>query len=157
MKKILSILAVLTLCAPAALAAGRAKSNVGCGLGAMLWGDKADDSLLFQLFMGTTNNTFYSQTFGMTSGTSECTRPDSLVLNERGREFILANLDNLARDIASGSGETVSTLAELMKVPATDRTDFYRNLQAHFADIFPRPDVDYAHVADTIVLVATQG
>jgi hypothetical protein len=156
MRKILVTSLVLLLAASGAYAAGQAQNNVGCGLGSLLWENKADNSLLFQLFMGTTNGTFGSQTFGVTSGTSNCQSPSSIVMNERVKEFILANVDHLAKDIAGGGGEAVSTLAELMEVPSADRPSFYRNLQAHFSDIFPTSDVQYGHVADAIASIAAQ-
>ena len=77
--------------------------------------------------------------------------------NERLNEFVQANLDELARDISAGKGETLSTVAELMGVPAGDRDSFNSKLQANFHQIFPTPGVEYAHVVDTIVSVSNQG
>ncbi len=123
----------------------------------MLFGDQADDSILLQSFAVTTNGTSANQTFGITSGTSECERPSSFVQNRRVNEFVQANLDNLARDIARGGGETVSALADLLEVPAARRPSFYRRLQASFGQIFPTPDVGYAHVVDSIARLRSQG
>ena len=44
MKKVLVVLAACLLAAPSAFA-GNAKANTGCGLGTMLFGDAADDSM----------------------------------------------------------------------------------------------------------------
>ena len=77
--------------------------------------------------------------------------------NDRLNEFVQANLDDLARDISAGKGETLSTVAELMGVPSADRAAFNANLQANFHQIFPAPGVEYAHVVDTIVSVSKQG
>ncbi len=156
MKKILILCAAALLVAPGALA-GNGKDNTGCGLGTMLFGDQADDSILLQSFAVTTNGTSGSQTFGITSGTSECERPSSFVRNRRVNEFVQANLDNLAGDIARGGGETVSALADLLEVPADRRPDFFRRLQANFRQIFPTPDVGYAHVVDSIARLQAQG
>ncbi len=150
MRKMLVLFAACMLIAPSALA-GNAKANTGCGLGTMLFGDAADDSILLQSFAVTTNGTFGNQTFGITSGTSECERPSSFVQNEKLEKFVLANLDNLARDIARGGGETLTALADLMEVPAAEREAFFRTLQANFDVIFPAADVEYAHVVDSIV------
>ncbi len=150
MRKAFVLLAACLLAAPSAFA-GNAKANTGCGLGTMLFGDAADDSILLQSFAVTTNGTFGNQTFGITSGTSECERPSSFVKNEKLEKFVLANLDNLARDIARGGGETLTALADLMGVPAAEREAFYRTLQANFDAIFPATDVGYAHVVDSIV------
>lgn len=158
MKRVLCVFVSLLFFAPAAYAqSGMAKRNLGCGLGTVLFKDSADDSWLLQAFQATTNGTSGNQTFGVTSGTSECEKPPKFVDNERLNEFVYANLDNLAKDIASGKGETLETLAELMSVPEVERASFYENLQVHFKDIFPSYDVEYAHVVDTIVMISSKG
>ena len=158
MKRALLACAIIVVFAASAMAAGgTARSNVGCGLGTMLFKNNADGSSLLQAFQATTNGTFGNQTFGVTSGTSECTQPAKFVKNDRINEFVFANLDNLAKDIANGKGETLDTLAELMAVPAAERDVFARNLKAHFAEIFPGAGVEYAHVVDTIVRVSNEG
>jgi hypothetical protein len=158
MKKALLVLGLLVLSATVASAqvVGQTKRNVGCGLGTMIFGEHAETTL-FQVFAATTNGTFGNQTFGITFGTLECERPARFVTNERLQEFVHANLDDLAQDIASGRGETVETLAELLSVSPEKRVSFYRNLQTHFAEIFPSADVEYAHVVDTIVRLSAQG
>jgi hypothetical protein len=156
MKKVLLVFGFLALSASVAFAQiGQAQRNVGCGLGTMIFGDRAE-STLFQVFAATTNGTFGNQTFGITSGTLECEQPARFVKNERLNEFVHANLDDLAKDIASGRGEAVETLAELLSVPREKRESFYRSLQIHFAEIFPSANVEYAHVVDTIVRVSSQ-
>ena len=55
--------------------AQQARQNTGCGLGTVLWGEKADNSILSQTLQATTNGTFGTQTFGITSGTLECNQP----------------------------------------------------------------------------------
>jgi len=157
MKKIaLTITLAAAMAAPsAALAAGN--SNVGCGLGTMLIGDAMNDSVLLQVFAATTNGTSGNQTFGVTSGTSQCDAPSNFVSNERLQEFVHANLDELAKDIAAGSGESLETVAELMEVPAVARPALYSRLQASFTTIFPTAQVEYAHVVDAIYAVASQG
>ena len=158
MKRALLACAIIVVFASAAMAAGgEARSNVGCGLGTMLFKNNADGSSLLQAFQATTNGTSGNQTFGVTSGTSECKQPGKFVKNDRVNEFVFANLDNLAKDIANGKGETLETLAELMGVPAAEREGFSRNLKAHFAEIFPGAGVEYAHVVNTIVRVSNEG
>ncbi len=157
MKRALLACAIIVVFAASAMAAGTARNNVGCGLGTMLFKNNADGSSLLQAFQATTNGTFGNQTFGVTSGTSECTQPAKFVKNDRVSEFVFANLDNLAKDIANGKGETLETLAELMGVPAAERETFARNLKTHFAEIFPGAGVEYAHVVDTIVRVSNEG
>ncbi|HSH69462.1 MAG: DUF3015 family protein [Deferrisomatales bacterium] len=156
MKKVLVVLLACALLAPAAFA-GNGKDNTGCGLGTMLFKDSLDDSIIIQSLAVTTNGTSGNQTFGITSGTSECQKPMNIAATERVNEFVVANLDGLARDIAAGGGETVSSLAELMEVPPAQRAEYYRSLQAHFGEIFPRADVSSAHVVDTVVSLTFPG
>lgn len=134
---------------------GVARNNTGCGLGTMLFQDNANDSSLLQAFQATTNGTLGNQTFGISSGTSECNQPRKFVRNERLNEFVHANLDALAQDIARGRGESVQTLAELMEIAPENREAFGRNLQTHFAEIFPSEHVEYAQVVDTIVRISS--
>lgn len=158
MKRILGIFALILLFASTSLAAdmgGVARNNTGCGLGTVLFQGSANDSSLLQAFQATTNGTSGNQTFGISSGTSECKQPKKFAQNERLNEFVSANLDALAKDIAQGQGESVQTLAELMQVAPEKRGAFYRNLQSHFADIFPRENVEYAQVVDTIVQLSS--
>jgi Protein of unknown function (DUF3015) len=155
MKKLVVVIAALSLfAAGTALAAGN--TNTGCGLGYIIFKD-ANQTSMVQAFAATTNGTSGNQTFGISSGTSECDQPKKFVGNDRLNEFVQANLDELARDISTGQGETLSTVAELMGVPAADRPAFNSNLQAHFQQIFPAPGVEYAQVVDAIVTVSNQG
>lgn len=157
MKK-LSFLA-LTLCSGlllsgTALAAGQAASNTGCGLGTILWGNNADGSIMSQSLQATTNGTFGNQTFGITSGTLGCNQPAKFAASERMIEFTAANLDNLAKDIAQGQGESLETLAELMAVPAEQRPALYGNLQSNFDGIFTTGTERSGDVLDRILLAA---
>jgi hypothetical protein len=134
--------------------AGQAAGNTGCGLGTILWGNKADNSVLSQTMQATTNGTFGNQTFGITSGTLDCQQPANVAASERLMEFTVANMDNLARDIARGEGESLDTLAELLDVPAQNRGEFYANLQGNFADIFITGEESAANVLDRIVVAS---
>ncbi len=154
MKRLLIMVAALSLFAASYASANQ--MNTGCGVGTMIFQDTKDQSTLVQVLAMTTNGTFMN-TFGVTTGTSECKQPSKVVQNERLNEFVQANMDELARDISAGKGETLSTVAELMGVPSAQRDGFNKNLQAHFQQIFPAPGVEYAHVVDTIVSVSNQG
>lgn len=134
--------------------AGQAAKNTGCGLGTVLWGNKADGSVFSQSLQATTNGTFGNQTFGITSGTLDCEQPANVAATERLMEFTVANMDTLARDIARGEGETLETLAELLAVPDANRGEFYASLQGNFNDIFTTGDESAANVLDRIVVAS---
>lgn len=153
MKKILMAFALTLLITGSAFAAGQAHTNTGCGLGTMLWQNKADGSIVFEVLQSTTNGTSGTQTFGITSGTSECTKPGKIVQNEKLNEFVRANMDNLAKDIAMGKGETLETFVEMMGVPASQSGAYKAKLQANFAKIFSSDKIVMAEVIDNVVTV----
>lgn len=134
--------------------AGKAHSNTGCGLGTLLWKNNADESILSQTLQATTNASTYTQLFGITSGTSECDQPANIAKNDRLNEFVVANMDNLAKDIAMGGGETLDTFAELLQIPVEKRAEFYGKLQANFAKVFTSEDVVLAEVVDNVATVS---
>ena len=150
MKKFSLVTATLLVFAttPSAFAAGYGAA--GCGLGSLVFGDQTGP---VQILAGTTNGTAGSQTFGITSGTSNCGGSLLTSANERLTPFVVANLDNLAKDIASGSGESMETLVELLNVPASDRDQTYARLQANFSTIFPSPQVEATAVIEQIAKV----
>ena len=125
--------------------------DAGCGLGGMVIGNEPGFIQLVATFL---NGICSNQTFGITSGTLGCAKPRSVAKNDRLNEFVVANMDNLARDIAKGQGETLDTFAELMQIPAEKRAAFDQKLQANFAVIFPSENVVLADVVDNIVTVA---
>jgi hypothetical protein len=144
------------LIAGTVFAAGTARENTGCGLGTMLWENKADDSSISQALQATTNGTFGSQTFGLSTGTSECKQPTRFVKNEKVNQFVAHNIDNIAKDIAMGKGESLDTLAELMEVSADKRPAFYSKLQVNFSRIFTSEKVEAADVIDNILSISSQ-
>lgn len=131
------------------------KENTGCGLGYMLFKD-APDSTLFEILAVTTNGTFGNQTFGITTGTLECKQPEKVVKNDKLFKFVSENMDQLASDIASGNGETLDTVAELMDIPEEKRADFYAKLQENFDKIYVSEKVQSADVIDKIVEIAEE-
>ena len=156
MKKAVVIAVAISLMLAATAFAGTAAQNTGCGLGTMLFKNNADNSVILQTFQATTNGIYGNQTFGITTGTSDCKQPANFVSNERMNEFVLANMDNLARDIAQGRGETLEAFAELLGVPADQRPAFYQRLQSGFAKIFTTPGVQLASVMDNVAAVSAK-
>lgn len=129
---------------------GVAHRNTGCGLGTTLFKNAADDSILLQTIQVTTNGISGNQTFGITTGTLECEQPARFVKNDRLNEFVVANMDNLAKDIAMGRGETLEAFADLLQIPTEKRAEFYQKLQSSFAKIFTSESVVLAGVLDGV-------
>jgi len=114
---------------------------------------EGQNGLVSQTFAVTTNGTFGNQTFGITSGTSNCEQYKSFVYNERLNTFVADNMDNLARDIARGQGEYLNTLAVLMEVPDTQKGVFSSHMQTHFSDIYTSDKVTHSEVVKNILAI----
>ncbi len=153
MKKVLLGLALSVVVTGTAFA-GQAASNTGCGLGTVIWENKADNSVIFQALQATTNGTSGNQTFGITSGTSNCQKPSKIAQNEKLINFVQANMDNLAQDIAMGKGESLDTFAEMLGVTPAQSAAFNAKLQSNFGKIFTSEHVVLAEVIDNAVTVA---
>jgi len=154
MRKILLSFMLTLLVSGAAYAQGQAKSNTGCGLGTMIWENKANDSMLMQVLQSTTNGSTGTQTFGISSGTSECQQPSNMVQNERLNHFVRSNMDNLAKEIATGKGETLDTFVEMLGIEASQGEAFKTNLQANFNNIFTSDKIVLAEVIDNVMTVS---
>ena len=141
MKKILSVVAALGLATSL-----YANQNTGCGLGSLVI--KNQNSTVLQVLAATTNGTSGTQTFGITSGTSNCNKPNNFVSNDKLHQFVNENMDELAMDISAGKGETLNTVAALMNIE--NKEDFASKLQANFSDIYTSEKVTSAEVIDNI-------
>lgn len=146
MKKILVSLAAVAALSSAAFAG--VNSQTGCGLGAIIIKD--DSSAVMLALQATTNGTSANQTFGITSGTLGC-KKTKFVMNEQAEEFVAANMDQLAKEVAMGQGESVDTLAELLEVE--DKAAFAAALQANYNSIYTSENVKMADVLDNIATV----
>ncbi len=152
MKKLITAAAIVFMLTGPAWAVS--KSNCGCGLGSMLFEEQ--DALVSQIFAVTTNGTFGNQTFGISTGTLGCDKPANLVKNEEVNKFVAENMDNLAVDIATGHGESLDTLAEMINMPAEKRPAFFTALQNNFDTIYPTAGVNQTHVVEQIAAVVAQ-
>ncbi len=141
MKKIIGLIAAVGLTASV-----YANDNTGCGLGSILI--KNQNSTVTQALAATTNGTSGNQTFGISSGTSNCSKPNNFVSNDKLNKFVTDNMDELALDISAGKGETLSTVAKLMNVE--DTSAFSAKLQANFSNIYTNENVTSAAVIDSL-------
>ncbi len=140
MKKTTTTLAILfaaSMAAPAAVSAG-GYGSAGCGLGAVVFGSKPG---LIQVLAATTNGTFYSQTFGITTGTSECGGGVVKVQAEQ-KVYAYNNFGQLQKEIAQGRGERLQTLAYLMGCDAKAVDAFGAAAQKNYSAIFSDKSVD---------------
>jgi ABC-type amino acid transport substrate-binding protein len=132
-------------------AADDLRQNVGVGVGTMIF--EGQSGLLSQICAATTNGCFGNQTFAITTGTLGARPWSGIVSNGKVQTFVKDNLDQLAREMAAGQGESIDTLAELIAVPAAERVAFARNLQAHFDVIYSSPTVTSTEVVENLAKV----
>lgn len=128
-----SILFSLTCFTGTAFAAGYGEA--GCGLGSLVWQDSAKQKdPVFQILASTTNGTFGSQTFGITTGTSNCN--DSIFKVEKEREvFAAINFSTLVKEMAMGEGDNLNTLASLYGCSSDNFGTFGAVTQKNFGSI----------------------
>lgn len=116
----------------------------GCGLGQRVWQGKS--GLFAHTSAATTNGIFANQLFGITFGTLGCS-PSAVVENEyEKKQFVAANIDELARDTAKGNGAHLVSLAGLMGISAEDQAAFFAVSQANYDKIFTSDMHDYRDV-----------
>ncbi len=119
MKKIVLLLALFV--GGSALAAG----DAGCGLGSIVI---SKNSKLLQLFAITTNQTSFSQVFGITSGTSNCSS-SGIVQNEKEVQYYVeVNQEDLSREMAQGQGEKLKTLAVMTGCDSQESQDAFYSM-----------------------------
>ena len=88
----------------------------------------------------TTNGTFF-QTIGVTLGTSGCTQDGVVKSNWKTAMFIDGNKTKLARDMSTGSGETLESLAKLIGIQDQHKAAFFQATKDNFARIFASDNV----------------
>jgi hypothetical protein len=129
-------MATISLIAPTAISAGY--GSAGCGLGAVVFGSKPG---MIQILAATTNGTFASQTFGITTGTSECGGGVVKVQSEQ-KIYAYNNFGQLQKEIAQGKGERLQTLAYMMGCNANTVDKFSSVAQQNYGQIFADQKTD---------------
>ncbi|GJL56163.1 MAG: hypothetical protein NPIRA02_32950 [Nitrospirales bacterium] len=112
-------------------------SGPGCGLGHLAWsGSSANQNAIgTQVLMATTNGTFGSQTFGISSGTSGCTNDGTIVMKEKVNVFAAVNFENLSQEMAQGQGEHLASMATLMGIPQDHHAEFFAMTQEKYTSL----------------------
>lgn len=120
--------------------------TAGCGLGSIVFGNSPG---IVQIFAATTNGTFATQTFGITSGTSNCV--DGGGGGPTAAAFIQTNRVALSKEISRGNGETIANLSTLSG--CTDANAVGAELQKNFKVIFPDATVSDTQVSSSVITV----
>lgn len=107
--------------------------QAGCGLGSLI----IKDNGFMQVFAATTNGTFGSQTFGISTGTSNCTKGGIIAKSKEQEAFFEANYARLQEDMAKGGGEYLAALGDLMGCQSTVQPAIFEVAEASYGDVFP--------------------
>jgi len=139
MKKLVLMMAVsIFACfqAAGAFAAANPDNGPGCGLGKLAWADyEHQKDIGPQVMMATTNGTFGSTTFGISSGTSGCTSSGKVMTEREVTMFAEVNFESLAQEMAQGQGEHLASLATLLGVPAEYQPTFFAMTQEKYTKL----------------------
>src|SRR5262245_25654265 len=131
----LSVAVLFGMQAGLALAANP-DTGPGCGLGKLAWADYSHQkNIAPQVMMATTNGTFGSTTFGISTGTSGCTNDGKVWTENKTTMFAELNFENLSQEIAQGQGEHLASLATLMGVPADQHGAFFAMTQERYTSL----------------------
>ncbi len=124
------IIIIALLAFSAAALAEKPYGMAGCGWGSQMMGKEGN-----QILAVTTNGTSGNQTFGISSGTSNCvTATDTTA---KIKNFIEANYESLVTDMAKGRGDSVTTLSGFY---GCDTAEFTTKLQDNFEAVTPADD-----------------
>lgn len=148
MKKLLAVSLVAAMMPSLALAGGN-HPMAGCGLGYLLLSNK-DNTKVTQVLGGTTNGTFGSQTFGITSGTSGCTEDGAVKFARAAEVYAEVNLDSLRREMAIGKGEYVETFASLLGATDASKPAMLQLFQKEYASLFPSTSTTSGDLLSTL-------
>ncbi len=108
---------------------GQKYGMAGCGLGSVVFGNEGGFS---QVFAATTNGTSGNQTFGISSGTSNCEGLSGSSAS-RAADYVIANRIQIETDAARGQGESIDALATL---GGCDSKQLASSLQSGYGKIF---------------------
>jgi hypothetical protein len=118
----------------------------GCGLGSAALGKDGN-----QILAATTNGTFYSQLFGITSETLNCVDSDTNQVAHKSDVYIQFNKYALQGDIAQGQGETLAAYSQVIGCPSN--VQLGSSLKGHFDQIFNQSNKTANEITDAIITV----
>ncbi|MCB0412349.1 MAG: DUF3015 family protein [Bdellovibrionales bacterium] len=111
---------------------GAGYGTAGCGLGSIIFGAKPGK---IQIVSATTNGIYGNQSFGITSGTSNCDIPH---MGQQAAVFIEVNKEALRKEAAIGQGESVDAVAMILNC---EKAEVRSEMKSHFDRYFSE-DVD---------------
>ena len=157
---------IFTVCAMSSSVPALAEYGMaGCGLGSIVAKEMSWENGSAQILAATTNGTAYSQTFGITTGTSNCgdAAAPSVKENLKGKKkaeqkvYLYYNLAQIKADAARGEGNYIEGLAGLFGCQSQltgSYSDFARLNQKNHEKIFNSNDSDVVYSNLTNVMAS---
>ena len=124
-----------------------AVGDAGCGLGSLVF---KDNKKLYQLLATTTNGTFGSQTFGITTGTSNCTASGFAKVDREQIFYVESNFQNLQVEMARGQGENLAAFAQVLGCKDMSVSEFGKMTREGYQRIFPTSKTTAVEVLDSV-------
>ena len=124
----------LAMLGAASVAHAQGYGMAGCGLGTYVFKDNTTGA---QILAATTNGTFGSQTFGITSGTSNCTSGGVVKAQREQAAFAEVNFQDLKRNMAAGGGEFLTSFATLLGCEDSAKPALAKMTQSKYESILP--------------------
>ena len=141
--KIILAFVVCAFTSTAVFAAG----DAGCGLGSLIW---RSNTKLTQLFAITTNSSFGTQTFGITTGTSNCTAHGLVMKDKEQIYYVEANFKPLSTEMAQGRGENLMAFSDVMGCSQSARSAFSAMTKARYESILPSATTTPSQMLDAV-------
>ncbi len=132
MKKSLVLTVAISAFSFAGMAYAGGYKSAGCGLGSLV----IQDDGIVQIFAATTNGTFGSQTFGITSGTSNCGGSGGWAKNDAAQKmYVSSTYDSITQEMAQGSGEHLNALASILGCDKDSAPEFSALMKKDYKNI----------------------
>ena len=151
MKKLTLLFAMAGVIFTARAASAQGYGMAGCGLGSLLFGN--DNTTLMQILAATTNGCFGSQTFGITSGTSNCTAGGVVKAEREQAAFAEVNFQDLKRNMAAGGGEYLMSFSTLLGCEDSAKPILCKMTQDKYETLVPS---EKTGPIDVVVAIKTQ-
>ena len=111
-----------------------AVGDAGCGLGSLIF---TSNHKLTQILATTTNASFGSQTFGITTGTSNCSSSGIAKVEKQDIFYAESNFEHLTIEMAKGEGENLSAFAQILGCSDQQVGEFGKMTKQNYEKIFP--------------------
>lgn len=148
MKKLPVLVAMLVSLPFASSAFAAGYGAAGCGWGGKVIGKNND--ILAQLGATMLNGFSTNQSFALTSGTSGCGKSGLVTAESEQTLFVAHNYQSLVKQMATGTGEDLNTLAGLLGCPADKTAQFGNFTRQNYNSIFARTEATPSEMLATL-------